>query len=252
MDDAKDLRIKVWLEGYRTDVSAQTSRMNVLKGAIYTSVLNLEMPSDLNDVAKSYILHLSISNADGYEEAQYSLQLQRKAYDMNILSVDYNSDAQAGEVVPFLVVVENGGMEKIRNGYVTVSIPALGVSTRGYFGHLVATESDDSDQVDAVQKIVYLKVPESTKDGLYEVVIQAYNEETTTTVKKAIQIGESSSAASPSLIVTGKTSSNNSNNSAYVVALTVVLAIIFVVLFIVLIVLLTRKERPVEEETSYY
>jgi uncharacterized membrane protein len=193
--DASDVRVKVWMEGYRSDISATTSRMNLVSGSTYSELLNLQLPSDLTDLTTDFTLHVSVSNADNYDEDSYSVEMQRDSYKLDVLSVDYPTSVGAGETVPVAIVVRNNGMETLQDGYVIASIPSLGISSKAYFGDLVPVEncSDDCNQDNSVQKIVYVKVPESTAAGVYELKVQVYNSDATTTVSKMISVGESAS-----------------------------------------------------------
>ena len=192
--DASDVRVKVWLEGNRNDVSAETGRFNVLTNSRYSKLLSLEMPSDIDNTDKEYILHVSISTSDGYEEYTYDLKLQRESYNFNIDSIDFNSEVRAGQTIPVSVVVENTGMEDLENGYVSVAIQELGVYVKGYFGDTVPVDNcDECDNTDSLQKTVYIKVPETAKAGVYDLVVKVYNKETVTTAKKLINVQKSES-----------------------------------------------------------
>jgi hypothetical protein len=248
LEDEEDVRVKVWIEGYRTDISAKTERFDTKEDVVYSKNLQLSIPTDLEETSEKFTLHVSISANNKYDTESYEIRMQKNGYALRVLSVDSSLQANQGDIVPFMIVVENSGSSKLRNSYVSVSIPALGISSQGYLGHLVSQESSDSDAYDAIQKVVYLRIPATADSGVYDVVVQAYNKETSTAVNKAIKIGSANSATT-ALVVSEQTS----DNSAYIIALTVVLAIVFVVLFIVLIVLLTKKSAPMEEaETSYY
>lgn len=196
--DAKDVRVKVWLEGFRSEVTATSERFNVISGINnYNKLLSLEIPSDLKNTAERVILHVSITSANSVDpELLYSLNLQRESYNLDVLSVDYPTNVGAGETVPISVVIRNNGMETLEDGFVIAGIPSLGISSKAYFGDLVANENcsfNSCDQDDSVQKIVYVKIPESTSAGVYELKVQVYNADAITTVSKMISVGESAS-----------------------------------------------------------
>lgn len=201
--NAEDVRVKVWMDGFRDEVYASTSRFSTISGSTYSKLLSVELPSDLEDLSKVFTLKVGIVNAADETEVTYTVKVQREDYTSDILSIDYNSKVSAGETFPVTVVVKNNGMQDLEDGYVVVSIPSLGIATRAYFGDLVAVEncSSNCDEEDAVQKVVYLKVPESAEAGLYEILVRVYNKDLTKTVSKTISVGDS---ASTSIIAANK------------------------------------------------
>ena len=195
--DESDVRVKVWLEGYRDDISVKTGRFNIVDGTTYIKKLSLELPSDLKNTSKIYTLHVSISSADGYDETEYELRLQRESYQYDILSVDYTLSVSSGDVVPVTVVINNQGFERSDDGYVVVSIPELGItSNKGYFGDLIPVEdcNDDNceDEEDSVQKTVYLNIPESVEQGSYDLVVKVYNKDSISSVTETIKVDQTS------------------------------------------------------------
>lgn len=197
---ASDVRVKVWMEGYRNTIEASTSRSKVLDGIVYTELLNLELPSDLKDTEKTYTLHVSISNSEGYDEVSYTVSLQRDTYNYDMLSVDFDTAVSAGDVVPVSVVVKNRGMETLDDGYVVVTIPELGVSARGYFGDLTPVDNylEDEDSVDAFDKTVYVKIPSTAKSGVYDITVKVYNSDDVFSATKLISV----EASNPTQVLT--------------------------------------------------
>lgn len=192
-----DVRVKVSLEGgLRDDVSASTSRFNLVDGNTYNKLLNLQLPADIKDTTKSTTLHVSIVSDDGQDvEYTFSVVLQRESYNLDILSVDSPLQVSSGDNVPVSVVVKNNGMEQLDDGYVIVSIPSLGIASKAYFGDLIATDNcdDNCDVENSVQKILYLKLPESTAAGTYDLQVKVYNADAVTTATKTINVGGSAS-----------------------------------------------------------
>ncbi|RMD46014.1 hypothetical protein D6829_00635 [Candidatus Pacearchaeota archaeon] len=262
-----DVRVKVRMEGHREEVSASSERFDVIDGVTYTKLISLELPSDEKTASKEYTLYVEISSAHDRSEEQYTLKIQRESYSLDILSVDYPTQVSAGSIVPISVVIKNTGYNRLDDAYVVASIAALGISSRVYVGDLVAIETPDLDnEEDSAYGRVYLQIPETASNGVYDLEIVAYNADAKTKVVKKIsikslapekkpeEIGEGKKEGTET-ITTGKTvdEEQHEEDSTSVVALTVVLVIIFVVLLAVLVVLLTKKEKPAEEvETSYY
>jgi len=254
-EDAEDVKIRVSIYDGRDDVTVSSGRFNIVAGKTYKKLLALELPSDVDDNLDEMTLSVEIYDADhatdDYDE-DYQLSMQRESYTLDVLSVDFSSQVEAGDIIPVSVVAKNIGFNRMDDNYVVVSIPALGVSSRGYAGDLIPTEDyiDYDNEEDSVFKTVYLKIPSDALSGVYEVKVAVYNDETETVVTKLISVEGEEVIDSD---VTPLEGENDSEVSPSVVALTVVLVIIFVVLLAVLVVLLTKKEKPIDEvETSYY
>lgn len=254
-EDAEDVKIRVSIYDGRDDVTVSSGRFNIVAGKTYKKLLALELPSDVDDNLDEMTLSVEIYDADhatdDYDE-DYQLSMQRESYTLDVLSVDFSSQVEAGDIIPVSVVAKNIGFNRMDDNYVVVSIPALGVSSRGYAGDLIPTEDyiDYDNEEDSVFKTVYLKIPSDALSGVYEVKVAVYNDETETVVTKLISVEGEEVIDSD---VTPLEGENDSEVSPSVVALTVVLVIIFIVLLAVLVVLLTKKEKPIEEvETSYY
>lgn len=255
-EDAEDVKVRVSIYDGRDDVTVSSGRFNIVAGKTYKKLLALELPSDVDGQLDEMTLSVEVYDADhateDYDE-DYQLSMQRESYTLDVLSVDFLSQVDAGDIIPVSVVAKNVGFNRMDDNYVVVSIPALGVSTRGYAGDLISNEDyiDYDNEEDSVFKTVYLKIPSNSLTGVYEMKIAVYNDETETVVTKLISVdGEE---ASDSDVTPLEGDVDDSEVSPSVVALTVVLVIIFVVLLAVLVVLLTKKEKPIEEvETSYY
>ena len=210
--DSTDVKIKVEIYSGRDDFTASTGRFNVVDGNTYTKLLSVQLPDDLKQETKDLTLHVRIYDANNDNEdteKSYVIKMQRESYEFDILSVDYNTEVSAGEFFPVVVVVKKTGFERADDGYVVVSIPELGVSSRGYFGYLSATETctlsedyynnqiviencDDDDE-DSTQKTVYLKIPENAESGIYELQVKAYNSDSSTSVSNLIKVDTSAS-----------------------------------------------------------
>lgn len=191
--NASDVKVKVEIYGGNEEYSDSTSRFNVVANSVYTKLLNIQLPKTLDETTDDIQLRVSIYNQDNEFETEYTIQMQRNSYQLGMLSVDYDSSVSAGDTVPVSVVVKNNGFENSNDGFVTVTIPELGVSAKGYFGDLVAVESCDEncDNTDAAQKIVSLKIPSTAKDGTYDMVVKVYDADSTTTVTKQIRVSAS-------------------------------------------------------------
>ena len=249
--DASDVRIKVYMEGHRDDVSVRTDRFNIENGTTYTKLLSLGLPSDADDLSESYTLYVEVVSANDRVTEEYTVSMQRESYTLEVLSVDYTSRVEAGDVFPVSVVVKNTGYNRMDDAYVVVSIPALSISARGYVGDLVVTseDEDNDDKEDSMSKIVALMIPSNAVSGVYEMEIAVYNDDAKTVTGSLIAINGIDSEDTTEVL----DADANASASTPVVALTVILVIVFVVLLAVLVILLTKKGKSIDEvETSYY
>ncbi len=192
VDDVSDVKVKVYMEGHRDDVSVSTNRFDIETGRTYTKLLSLRLPSDSDDLSEEYTLYVEVISKDDRSEEEYTISMQRESYTFEVLSVDYSSRILAGEVVPVSVVVKNIGYNRMDDTYVVVSIPALGVSSRGYVGDLIPVEDYDEydDEEDSMLRMVYLKVPKNTESGVYELEIEVYNDDAETVLTRLISVDD--------------------------------------------------------------
>ena len=192
--DMEDVKVKVRMEGTQEDIYVSTDRFDIVDGVTYTKLLTLSLPSDSDDLSKIHTLYVEIVSADDRTEIDYKVNLQRESYTLDILSADYTSSVDAGSVFPISVVAKNNGYNNADDVYVVVSIPALGISSRGYFGDLAAVEDHGSnyEEEDSAYQTVYLQVPSNALSGVYEMNIEVYNDDSSVTITKLISVGESS------------------------------------------------------------
>lgn len=174
-----DVRVKVFVEGFKDEISDQTSRFHVLEGNTYVKKLSLELPStlDLDDLTEDVKLSVRIS-ARGEEavEVFVPLELQKEQHNLNVLSIDTDSVVFIGGELVVDVVVENNGHERLDNVYVRASVPGLGVSRQVYAGDLDSKRDlSDDDINDAVSKRLFLKIPRNATPGNYELEVEAFS-----------------------------------------------------------------------------
>ena len=198
-EDADDVKVEVSMYDGRDDVDASTGRFNVVAGKRYTKLLSLRLPSDIDEDLDEMTLSVEIYDADhdtdDYDE-DYRVSMQRESYVFEILSIDYSSKVSAGDVFPVSVVVKNVGFNRMDDVYIVASVPALGVSTRGYAGDLIPLEDYDDydDEEDSVLRTVYLKVPAGADAGVYELEVEVYNSDSETVATNLISVGDSMSS----------------------------------------------------------
>lgn len=197
--NGSDVRIKATIEGNKDDVTAVTSKFDVIDGNTYVKTLTLKVPSDIeaDELDDAMPLTIKIWNSDDESEtSDIDLTVQRASYDLAIKSVNADNTINAGKTMPVEVVLKNVGYNNADDVYITVSIPELNIVKSGYLGDLVtenykdSTASDDEDKTTISAKL-NLDVPYSAKAGIYTLVVEAKNDETTSTDKQEITITNS-------------------------------------------------------------
>lgn len=262
--DLTDLKLKVWIDGYKSEVSASTERFDAVNGSTYIKRLVLTLPNvnDMDTNPEGLTLYVRIADRTDEVETSYSLNMQRVSYSVDFLQADLPYKANAGEIIAVDVVLKNTGSRDSEDTFVTVSIPELGVSKNAYFGDIYSQDNvDDSDYADndnedARERRVYITLPADAKSGDYQVLVKASNYDISETVKKVITVVGlpvlTNTTANNTVVK--PTTSDSQGVPTSIIVLTVVLVIIFVVLLVVLIVLLTKKPSEKVEDfgESYY
>ena len=252
-----DVQVKVYIEGYKSEISDSTSRFHVIDGSTYLKRFSLELPSsldlDLDTEELNLLVRFSAKGMESLEEPSYVIRMQRDTYGLSVLSIDTEEKVAAGSVLALDVVIKNLGSDRLDDTYVRASIPELGITKRVYFGDIESVEDVNYDEIrDSLNKRIYLAIPADAISGIYNVEVEAYNYDAIVTASKRVIISGIDAIAEDDVQDVDDADTAESNNA--VLILTVILAIIFVVLLIVLIVLLTKKPAEVEEfgETSNY
>lgn len=196
-EDASDVTVKAWIDGYRSDIMSKTGRFELIDGSVYTKTLSLKLPSDI-DPTEDYTLTLRISNKDLSDEKEYKLKLQRESYKIEVLSAEVPQSATPGSVIPVNIVLKNWGMHKLEDIFVKVRIPDLGIEKKVYFSDLNPLDEDEitentdtvreASRTDSVERTVFLQIPDNVKSGIYSVEVEAFNLDSANVVKKALVI----------------------------------------------------------------
>jgi len=193
--DASDVVVRASVEGFRNDITDKTGRFEILNGDTYIKYLSLTIPSDLDELTEEITLNIRISNVAQSDEQEFSLELQRESYKLNILSVEAPQEAAAGTTLPVDVVLKNFGMSKLEDVFVKVRIPALGIEKKVYFGDISPLDEDEyssdvryANREDSIERRIYISVPESAKSGVYSLEVEAFNLDSSEIVKKSIVI----------------------------------------------------------------
>ncbi|MFH1522096.1 MAG: hypothetical protein ABIF18_04015 [archaeon] len=199
-ESSSDVKVKVSVYDGRDDVSVSSGRFDIVSGKIYTKLLSLRLPSDIDSELDEMTLSIEIYDVDyntvNYD-VDYQVSMQRESYSLDVLSVDCSSKVSAGEVFPVSVVINNNGFNQADDNYVVASIPTLGVSSRGYAGDLSPVDDyqGNDGEEDSVYRMVYLKIPENAEAGVYEMEVVVYNDDTKTVVTQLISVDDSTSTS---------------------------------------------------------
>jgi uncharacterized membrane protein len=199
----EDVKLKVYIEGFKNDIEDESSRFVIVEGNTYVKRFSLKMPSteDFDDLTSEELELLVRFTAKGEpsQELSYPLKIQRDLHSLNLLSIDLSDVVVAGNSVAVDVVVENNGYDRLDNVYVKASIPGLGVSRKVYAGDLAPTiDGFDDDINDAVVKRVYLTIPNNAAPGNYEIEVEAYNYDASITALGRVVIEDVQGGVLPS------------------------------------------------------
>ncbi len=205
-DNASDVRVKVYIEGYKDEISDSTARFHIVDGSTYIKRFSLKLPSsmDLDDLTED--LHLRVRIYSKGEEnpfdESYDIVMQKDLYGLNFLSIEAPQEIIAGSSIALDVVLENNGNDELENVYVKASIPELGVERKVYFGDLSPQdecEDDDCDRDDTINKRIYLNIPRNSIPGIYNIKTEAYNYDTSVTADKKVIISGAQTGILPSV-----------------------------------------------------
>ena len=208
MDNAEDVRVKAWISGEK-EFEGELRDLIVHSGDIHSWIVSIQVPSDLDELRETLELNVVVENRnDGIAEVNgikadipVLLTLQRESYVVGILDVDMPNEMAAGEILPIDVVLKNLGAQFADDTFVRVSIEALGVQDRAFFGDLSPTDEpfskdpffsgsgeDRLDKEDAGERRLFLRIPSNVQAGIYVVEIEAFNKDTSTTLTRKIAI----------------------------------------------------------------
>lgn len=194
--DIGNMKVHVWLNGYREELEARTGEFDVFKDNLYSKTLFIDVPTDI-DARDVYTLYVKLEkNAEltGVDEAKVDMNVQRIANILDILSIDlydHNRDNifNVGSNLYADVVVKNRGNHIADDVYVKVSIKELGISRNVYLGDLEAYDNHfPNDNEDAKKVTVALALPQSTVPGTYTVEVETYNSELSEKATRTITV----------------------------------------------------------------
>jgi hypothetical protein len=202
-DNADEVTIKAEVED-REGGSARTGVFDVIDGRTYRKTLSLKVPFDI-DEHEGVTLEIEVDSDEKGEADRRIVEftVQRESFAVQILDVNLDSNVKAGETLLLDVVLKNRGRQFSEDTFVVASIHSLGVKDRKYFGDLSAEDQSDPDKEDASERRLFLRIPENAPAGIYEVELQAFNDDTVSKVIRKVAI---SSSVEDSMVVSPTTS----------------------------------------------
>lgn len=186
--DSDDVIINVWLAGAGGKI-ASTERFDVLSSKTYTKYFSVPIPFNI-DPNETLTLEVSVESNDGSYSKEFVLSAQRESYITEILDVNMESTTKAGSTMPVDIVLKNRGYHDSQDQFVKITIPALGVTSKAYFGDLSSVDqpSDYTLNNDAAERRMYVAIPANAPAGVYDVEIEAYNSDSSTVANKKIAV----------------------------------------------------------------
>jgi len=187
-ENATDVRVKAWVSGDK-EYAVSTERFDVIAGKLYSRMISVQVPSKV-DPSENLKLEVLVEgrNVGTIVEEQVSLSAQRESYSLSVLDAIMDSEVRAGSALAMDIVLKNVGRQLSEDTFVKVSIPALGIEKKAYFGDLSAVDQADPDKEDAVEKRMTLSIPSNAPAGLYLVQLEAYNADATITATKKLSV----------------------------------------------------------------
>jgi len=89
------------------------------------------------------------------------------------------------------VVLKNRGRHEAEDTFVEASIPALGVTSRTFYGDLSSVDIDSEstpEKFDSAERRVFLRIPSNAATGVYDIEVTAFNDDSSTTVIKRVVV----------------------------------------------------------------
>ena len=213
--DVSDAKVKVWIGGYRDEIASSTRRIHLLNNSVYSELLSLKLPSDINP-AESYTIYVRVETKTSYKEEQFNIKLQRESYTADILDIDSENTIKAGEKLAIDVVLKNIGYEQLDDLFVIASIVELGTSKKAYFEDLMPEDDPryvTRDRRDSAERTIYLSIPENAEAGVYDLRVEVYNSDVKDVVTRKIAVLSNEQSARVIVPVTSKSIAVDSTES---------------------------------------
>lgn len=194
-NDVSNVKVEVSIDGYKDNIYEETPRFLVVNGSQYVKRFTLKLPStqDLSDLTEKLSVNVKVTAKDADSvEGDYAVEMQRQLYSLDLMSVDLPNSVSAGSIVPLDIVVQNDGNSRMNDIYVKVTIPELAVNQKVYLGDLGAKDAPDDTYYDTIShtmtKRIFLNLPTNAAAGTYNVNIEAYNYDASSTTKSRLVV----------------------------------------------------------------
>ncbi len=178
----KDMEVEAALKGSKYSVDAQTSLFDLDAGDSRWISLSLSLPKNLDK--DLYLLRIWVTdkNSDEVKET-YNLKVNPIRNGVGVKDVVFSpgTTVKAGHSLIADVLVDNFGAKDEKDVKVTLSIPALGVSTADYVSKI---ENDDKK----VSEPMFLRLPLCAKAGTYDAKVTVAYDDADKTVTKTYKL----------------------------------------------------------------
>ena len=197
-ENAENVEVSAWILGFRSETKVQKQIDDLVAGetSLLPTRLSVAVPSDIDDdgetTGRVMTLVVRVESDSGSYEEEYTLSAQRTTHDLDLLLVEFDSVAKVDSTLPVSVVVKNMGRYEEEDTFVTVSIPALGISKTSFFEDLsavdICNDDGDCDKSDSRERRIFLSIPSGVAPGIYDVKVTAVSDDAETTVIKSLSI----------------------------------------------------------------
>lgn len=167
-----------------------TDRFDVIPGGRYSKLLSIQLPDDLDERNENFILEVQVESQSRIgDRLTATFAVQRANYALEFISVESNSKASAGEVLPIDVVLKNRGRHDAEDTFVEARIPALGISKKIFLEDLGAVDQSDQDlEDDSLEGTILLALPADAAPGLYTIELRAFNDDAETIATRRLEV----------------------------------------------------------------
>ncbi|MAG07710.1 hypothetical protein CMI46_02745 [Candidatus Pacearchaeota archaeon] len=199
-ENASNVEVSAWIRGFRSETRVDKQIDDLVEGetSLLPTRLSVVVPSDLDDddnkltTGRDMTLVVRVESDSGSYEEEFTLSAQRQSHDLDLLLVEFDSVTKVDSTLPVSVVVKNLGRHEEDDTFVTVSIPALGISKTSFFEDLfpvdVCDDDGDCDRSDSRERRIFLSIPNGVAPGIYDVKVTAVSDDAETTVIKTLSI----------------------------------------------------------------
>lgn len=173
--DTDDIEVEAFVSGFEHNkdlrLSDNVGPFDMDANVTYRKNLQITLPELVKE--DNYKLRVVVTNRDGQELIKnYNIKVDTERHNLKIVDASFTPSrhVQAGQALLSTVRVENFGEKDEKDVKVSMTIPALGLSSTDYIDEI---KSDDEEETEEM----YLRVPKCTKPGVYDMTIQVqYND----------------------------------------------------------------------------